>query len=443
MLLRTTLRRISTRTNAALLLVVAALACGWAWHGVASPVQQHIDAGLQKLQSGEGVAAAIEWREAVKLDPSNTAAWELLGDYYQSAQDWPSALEAFGHVQKLKPETPKLNARLAACALASGDIKAARGYAEAELRQDADDVAALRVAASVSGTQNRRDEHLKYLQHLSKLQPQDAQVLLALALELSKRYDYASARPLLDRALAVDPGNAEALSARAEALFSEPTPQNLQQARSDWGKVLALRPGDVETHRALGRVAMLQGRPREAIAHFEAVGRGRPYASAHFIELARAYRKAGQPQKAEALRRRFVALQRQNVTMQNLRDHIAVSSRDIKSYLQMAALQIADVEMSGDAYELYRYRYWKGQIRAPEFYLAQARRLAPHDPQVLALSHRLEAIYAPLLQAGLSAIAKGDLKSANAALDHAKVLRPEDARTRSALQKIAALQGGG
>ncbi len=429
-----------SRTNLAVLLLTACLACGWAWQKVQSPARRQINAGLQKMESGRGLEAAIAWREAVKLEPDNAEAWELLGDYHQSVGSWSSALEAFGHVQKIAPTTENLNARMATCALQAQNLAAARRYAEAELKRDPNDIEALGVASSVSGTQHRNDDHLQYLQRLFKLQPQNPTVMLALALEFSNRYDYAAARPLLDKALAMEPDNSATLNAHATALFSDPTPENLQQAKADWEKLLALEPDNIETHRSLGRVALLQNQPRVAIEHFQALGRERPYASAHFVELAKAYRMAGQPAKAQALQNRFAALNQQNRTMQGLKDRIARAPDDLQNYLQLINLQLQSVQNGGDVYELYRYRYENQQIGPPDYYLAQARRLAPQDPQVLASARRLEIAYSAFLQAGLQALNNGDIAAARAKLYRAVVLQPADPRTRSALQKLPADQ---
>ncbi len=436
MQLRTIIRRLSTRTSAALLLLMAIVLGSWAWRYAQSPAQRHINSGLQKMESGQSMAAAIEWRQAVKLEPNNADAWVLLGDYYLTENNWSSALEAFKHVLQIKPDTSDLNARLAKCALELGNLEAARAYAEAELKKEPENIPALRVASSVSGTQHRNDDHLNYLQRLYKLQPQNPTVMLALALEYSERYNYAEAQPLLDKALAMEPDNIVTLDAHAKALYSEPTPENLQRAKADWKKVLTFEPDNLEAHRSLARVALLENQPREAIKHFQAVGRGRPYASAHFLELAKAYRMAGEPQKAQALQERFTALKQQNQAMQGLKDRIERSPKELANYLQLIALQIKSVEKDGDAYELYRYRYEQKQIGPPQYYMDQLLQIAPRDAQVLAMKQKLETTYGKYLQAGLKALQSNNMQIARDQLYHAVVLRPEDPRTESAVQKL-------
>ncbi|MDQ3813631.1 MAG: tetratricopeptide repeat protein [Armatimonadota bacterium] len=440
MSLRSALHRFSARRrNVWLLIAVVAAICGFmTWREWQSaPVRRHIDTGVRLLQSGQNGAAEREWREAVRLDPDNAHAWELLGDFYLAAESWPAAREAFHHVLKLRPGTPDLYGRLAYCDIGLNDLQAAQQHAQAELQQDSDDIAALRVMAVVTKS-NHPEEHLKYLRRLAELQPQDVEALAALASQLTVRYEYDQARPLIDRILRLDPNYHFAYLLRGLAYFNQdPTPQGLAQAAANFQKVLELKPQDVEAHRYLGRIYLRLGKPRQAIEHFEAVGRGRPYASAHFLELANAYRKAGDVRRADEFRRRFTTLKQLNFRMVALHDRIEREPKKFENYLQLGLLLLHSIEADADSYYLYHFRYVKQEIKDPESYLKKALELRPRDPRALAAMRQLERAYVQRLQASAKAFDRRDGQQANWNLAHAIVLRPTDSRTREAIQQVA------
>ena len=84
------------------------------------------------------------------------------------------------------------------------------------------------------------------------------------------------ARGFFERALALDPGNVDALLGvgRADfevggAFLSDDRPARLASAEATMGKVLSLRPNDARAHEILGRAQMQTNRAAQGIAEFE------------------------------------------------------------------------------------------------------------------------------------------------------------------------------
>ena len=388
------------------------------------------------MQNGQPMAAEHQWREAVRLDPDNGQAWELLGEYYQAAERWPEALEAFQHMLKLNPDQPDLHGHLAECALATNDLEMARQMAEVELKQNSRSVAALKVLILLSNKRGQTKDVLKYLRQLSDIEPQNVQLLVTFADELERDYDYDQAMIIIERILKIDSNNVAAYRLRGTAKFNkDSTPQGLARAEADFKQVLTLSPNDTEAHRYLGRIAMRLGKTDQAIKHLEAVGRGRPYASAHFLELANAYRKAGKTQQADALMRRFLALKQLNAQMQELRDRSEREPTHFDYFLKLGLLLIQSTESDYGGYDLYRFRYMKKEIKAPEFYLNKALALRPRDPQVLAALSQLESVYKRHIDTGLKMLKSNNLEQSKWHFSHALLLKPNDSRTQDAIQK--------
>ncbi|MBV9470839.1 MAG: tetratricopeptide repeat protein [Abitibacteriaceae bacterium] len=420
----------------ALAVAVVGFTCWQNWRY--GPEQQHIDKGEQLLAQRQGAAAEREWREAIRLAPLDAAPWELLGDYYLAISNWTAALDAFRHVQELRPNTANLNPRLSLAALQAGDAQTAQQYSDLALKQNPQDITALKVAAAVAEKNAKADQQLKYLRQLVTLQPQDPTALLALADALASQYQYQDALPLLDQLLKLDPHSTSAYLLRGQIYFQDnPTPARLAQAEADFKEVLLAAPDNIQARGYLGRIYMSLNRPKEAINQLEAIGRDRPYASGHLFELSKAYRQAGNVRKAEELMRRYATLKQLNQQMVELLDRIGKDPNDFTSYLQMARLLLSCVESSEATYQFYRYRYLKQGVPSVAYYLVKASELRPGDTRVQAVAQQVERIYQEHLRQGLLAVQHRDYERADWHLGRAVLLRPDDPRTRQAMLKFA------
>src|SRR5438552_701777 len=121
----------------ALLWTIAIALLAWGavglWAAQRASATRHVYAGIRYAQVGIGRRAESEWLAALKADPKNAAAWELLGEMYLAENRWNEAGKAFDQVRRIKPNTPKINCRLAGCALRLGMDNAALQYAQEEL----------------------------------------------------------------------------------------------------------------------------------------------------------------------------------------------------------------------------------------------------------------------------------------------------------------------
>ena len=300
------------------------------------------------------------------------------------------------------------------------------------------EITSLKKLVAKTQDEAQHEQRLKYLRRLVELQPQNVESLTALAKELYVGADDVEVLPIIERLLQKKPDFAPAYLWRGVARFSgNPTTQQLKQAEADLKKALQLQSNNVEAHRYLARVYMRLNQPDQAITQFEAVGRGRPYASAHWLELSNAYRKAGNPQKAESWRKRFVALKEENSQLKNVWDRLALSPEDFDSNLRMATLLLRSLDSSEDNYQLYRFRYAKQPDNGVEHYVRKAVQLRPHDARVQALARQLEQTFVRHLQAARQAQARGNFERAQWHLDHVRLLGPDDTRTQQAVHQLA------
>ena len=390
------------------------------------------------MQEKKPREAEREWRDAVRLEPANLQGWQLLGDYYQATQNWSAAVDAFARIVQIDGKAPQAQRNLALAALQNDDVATAKQHAQIALQQNANDIAAIKALADIAQREKNNKERSKYLQQLATLQPQDTEILTMLAPILLTENDYAQAQKVAEQLLHLNPDSSVAYRVRGIARFTQdPSAQGLALAKADFEKALQLNPDDYEAHRYLGRIYMRKNQPLPAIAQFEAVGRGRPYALAHFMELAAAYRKAGRTRESEALMTRFSRVDNFNAQLRDLSGRFQRKGDKFESALTLVELLLQSVKENGDTYQLFAYRYQEKKVAAADFYLRAALELQPQNARAKAAMNELNALHRKYLQDAEDALKKRDFASADNALSHALLLHPEDARTQEIAQQLA------
>jgi tetratricopeptide (TPR) repeat protein len=139
-------------------------------------------------------------------------------------------------------------------------------------------------------------------QHVAKLRPDYADALTNLAIVEIQWERYADARPHLEQALRLSPGNSRALYYRA---LVERNEGNLDLAVTDLGLVLKSFPQSRDAHRELGFTFYQQHKYPQALTEYEALQGLDPDDLAAHYNLAILYRRLGNKEKAAEEASRF------------------------------------------------------------------------------------------------------------------------------------------
>ncbi len=295
------------------ILACALLICGvsaFRWVRVGA-IRRHFDRAEAFVRQQRGPEAEAEWKAVLQADPHNTAAYELLGEYYMSRHNWPAGADAFRKLAKADPHKPHVQCRLAACLLRMDDQQGAFQTAQAELRKDPDCVAALGLVTSLMAQRpnSEQKQQLEYLRRLARLIPDDMMVQHEYAEALSNQYLYDELRPVLTQILRRNPNDVEAYNLLGFAdLARADQPQGAQAAIQDFQTSLRLASANSGAHFGLGRAYLRAGEPLNAVAELEQAAKRLPEVARVHKELADAYRAAHQPAKAAREQARSVAL---------------------------------------------------------------------------------------------------------------------------------------
>ena len=317
---------------------------------VTPEVREHVEAGLAAKKKGDWETAVREFQRVAELMPSLAAAHVNLGAVYYDKKDFTHAIPELRKAIELNPDLPGARAMLGAALLAQGYAAEAIPYL------DTDDL--LGIAFLESGRE--RDAIDKFEASLSK-RPDDPDLLYylsqahsALSRELFEKLvaehpDSARAQQLLGEANAAAGRRVEAENhlhaalakrhdlrgvhltlgelylaggdyANAQKEFAEEarlTPGSAaaayklgsvlllsgddQAAFQELSRADKLQPGMPQTEFELGKAAAALGEIAKAVTLFQKTVAQSPELTpdAHF-QLARLYRKMGNPQKARS-----------------------------------------------------------------------------------------------------------------------------------------------
>jgi tetratricopeptide (TPR) repeat protein len=206
---------------------------------------------LQSLQRADGLG----------VPPLDSPLMLLAADTLFALQEHTLAVSAYREFLKRRPGHAAARASFGAALYATGALPEARSELEGVLRQSPKTPRASYTLGSLLFQLKEYDEARTRLQHELSLDPQCAPCLSRLAHIAYIEGDDASCRSWLDKARAIDASNAEVLFV---------------------GGALALR----------------QGRYEEAVTLLQSAVEAAPDFSTARFQLATAYRRAGQPDKA-------------------------------------------------------------------------------------------------------------------------------------------------
>jgi tetratricopeptide (TPR) repeat protein len=223
------------------------------------------DLGYLLVQAGRPADALPFLERATRLDPSLEIAWFNLGKALAMLGRGQEADVAFEKSFELSPERRLM--ALAAEHQREGRLEEAERLFRRVLRQNPDNVDALRLLAQVALSADRADDAEALLERAIGIAPDFLQALLDLG-RLRKDQDrYGEALACFDRVIALEPGHPQAHYLRAATLARASfTPEAIASYR----RCLALRPRHQGALLGLGHVLKAVGDYDGAVASYTA-----------------------------------------------------------------------------------------------------------------------------------------------------------------------------
>jgi protein O-mannosyl-transferase len=168
------------------------------------------------------------WRWSVNVDPNCSICWNNLGNSLTAQNRHPEAEEAFRKAFALRPKRATLASNIATALYGQKKVRGAEDMLRLALSLDENDTGALANLGAVYSQQGKYAESLPYYRQafaqypgFAGLVPNYSLALVARAAEERRAGRAPVAKALLQEALAVNPGDAEARR-QLQALLAEP-----------------------------------------------------------------------------------------------------------------------------------------------------------------------------------------------------------------------------
>jgi len=297
------------RIRAAALAILPLLAVSMASPALADSArsQDYFKDALEWLQKGDGRAALIQLRNAIKEDPDNFAARLLLGRLYLEARNLPAARKELEIAHAGAP-SDESEVYLGQALLAGREFETVLRT----VREQASDAAFQPVkrmlrAEALLGMQ-RLEEAAQEIQAILSSDPGHIQGNLIAARIKAQQSDYREAHQHIDKALATDPSNVDAQLMRARLYYAE---RDMDRAIEVLDKAIRLAPDDPRPNLLRAETLIRIGRLDDAVAAVDAFLKLVPNDARGTFLLARIYATQGKYEEADRELRKVAEVMRQ------------------------------------------------------------------------------------------------------------------------------------
>ncbi len=169
--------------------------------------QAHYQSGKELLDAGEPIRAAIEFRNAVRLNEKLVVAWAGLATAEEKRQNWPAVSDSLKRVIELDPKNFEATFKMAKLQLAAIQLDNALKNVNVanDLKPNDSDVAALRAAVLLR--LNDKEGAVREAERALSINRDNPDAFAVLAADSIGRGNTKAAISFIDRGLQTDPKN--------------------------------------------------------------------------------------------------------------------------------------------------------------------------------------------------------------------------------------------
>jgi len=254
--------------------LLLALLIGTTAHAqTAQQLQQLVQDGMQKQQSGDLEGAVTEYRQFLKLHPEAAAIHSNLGAALAGLGRFEEALPEYKIALKQSPKLEGARLNLALVYYKMGRLDSAAKELEKVYAEDPSNHQAVLLLGDCYLSMGRQDDVIRVLEPAEQTYPDDLGIayLLGTALIQVKRVD--EGQVLVDRILR----NGDSAEAHLMLGTAKMNVQDFAGARDEFAKAVKLNPNLPEVHVLYGKALMLTGDSDVAAKEYKAELAVNPY----------------------------------------------------------------------------------------------------------------------------------------------------------------------
>jgi tetratricopeptide (TPR) repeat protein len=378
----------------------------------------HNQLGVLALQANRTAEAEREFKRAIAGDPRYAEAQNNLGVLYSREGQDQQAATLYQQAIDSDPKYSKALVNLGLLLAQHGQVARGEQQLRAAIQIDPGDPAAYTALGMIQGKTGRGAEAIESFRKVVALQPDSADAHLNLGIALVDQYDraggfkefqqaaslaprspavhynlgrfyfetamYDDARKELEQAVRLDPNDGPALYFLALAAKQD---NDLARSSELFEKLLALQPENPDAQFLLGQNLEHQGNTSEAVAHWKLALEADPNYSQALYNLARALKKANDPE-AQKYQDRYDQLQKDQQISDRVQQlgNFALAASTAQNWPQAFAQMQEAVQLCGacqEAGHLHKNLGWMyfrtGKLQEAEKEMGIALRLDPND----------------------------------------------------------------
>ena len=257
--------------------------------------QKYLESGQRYFEKGKFAEAAVEFRNAVGIDPAYADAHYHLALSYLKTQQRLLANEELARTIELQPENYRARVEMAKLLIAGGNLQQAQLQSDLLLKQRPHDAGSHFVSANLLAAQGHLAAAIQEMQNAIALDSNDSDFYRDLALMQLKNGQSEAAETNFKKAIETNP----------KAIDSRLMLANFYQMRSRFGdaeqqlrSAIEIDPQNPELRAAVARLYVAQGRNTEAEEYLRQAKRDFPNNSEGYRLLGDFYFSRGEFDKA-------------------------------------------------------------------------------------------------------------------------------------------------
>jgi len=225
--------------------------------GCSGSPQKFIPNGNHYFEQGKYAEAAIEYRNAIKVDPNSADAHYRLAVTKTKLGAWSDAFKELERTVDLQPDNTQAQLDLGNLALAGRDLERADQIAFALIQKDPNNAGAHSLFANVNEARDRHEDAATEIEKAIALQPKNAGFYLTRGTFQSNRGNLDAAERSFQKAIEIDPNDTAAITALARIYQQQ---RRWADAEKMLDKDVTLEPKSAAARLELARLYLAQQR---------------------------------------------------------------------------------------------------------------------------------------------------------------------------------------
>jgi len=219
--------------------------------------QKYVESGDKYLAKGKFREAAIEYQNALQIDAEFLPAHSQLAQVYMRLGAWGAAAKEFRTILRLDPKNVKAHVELGNLLLLGREVAGAEENARAALSLDPDNIDGHILLANTLSARDDLPGALEEMQKAIALDPKRATSYLNLAMLQAKAGQPSDAEQSYRKALELNPKSVTALLALGNFYQQQ---NRLPEAEGQYRQAMQLEPGNQQPVISLSRLLLTEGK---------------------------------------------------------------------------------------------------------------------------------------------------------------------------------------